>query len=144
MRSTTKLYSLMMGQYGPKHAGVSSFYDINVTRYNWLHLFASITVNGQRSLTLTTVLYRDCDKQWNCSVSAKCQLHGAQSFQKLTVPRLANKFSFYGTRRSITVFRRTRYLTVSWGKLTLPMPSHPVFKVQFNFTSMFEFPCIIS
>jgi hypothetical protein len=121
-----------MGQYDPKHAGVSSFYDITVTRYNCVHLLASIIVNGQRSLRLTTVLYCDCNKQWNCSVSAKYQLHGAKSFQKLTVPRLAKRFLFYGTRSSITVFRRTRYLSASWGKLIQPMLSHPVFKIQVN------------
>ena len=97
-----------------------------------MHLFVSLTVTGQRSLTLTTVLYCDCDKQWNCSVSTKYKLHGAQSLQKLIVTRLAKKFLFNGTRRSITVFRRTRYLSTSWGKLIQPVPSYPVFKMHFN------------
>ena len=47
--------------------------------------------------------------------------------EKLTVSRLVKKFlAFYGTRRFITVFIRTRHLSLSWARSIQSMPPQPI------------------
>jgi hypothetical protein len=53
------------------------------------------------------------------------KLHGAQS---LRVARLIEKFpALYGTRRFITVFTRTRRISLSWARWGQSIPSQPVY-----------------
>jgi hypothetical protein len=46
--------------------------------------------------------------------------------EKLTCSQLVKKFpAFYGTRRFITAFTSTRYLSLSWASSIQSLPSHP-------------------
>jgi len=49
--------------------------------------------------------------------------------EKLTAPHLVQKFPLYcGTRRFITMFRRTRYFSLSWTRWIQSAHSHPFSK----------------
>jgi len=46
--------------------------------------------------------------------------------EKLTSSQLVKKFpAFYGTRRFIITFTRTRHLSLSWARSIQPMHTHP-------------------
>ena len=53
-------------------------------------------------------------------------LHGAESFEKLTVSQLVKKFpAFNVTRRFIAAFTTARHMSLSWGRSIQSMPPHP-------------------
>jgi hypothetical protein len=103
--------------------------------YHWLAQCETVVLSSYSAPQGYLKLTAACSPPTNFSYSILRAITWSRSHLKnLTVAEVVKKFpAFYGTRRFITLFGRTRHWDLSWGRRIYSTSSHTTsFKIQFN------------
>jgi len=104
-------------------AAMPTFYGLYLSRFEALRNCTAVVTEYTRVVPLELMQQISSVNLHKHAYLLTHSLHEAVLFQKLTGSQLLKVFpAFYGTRRFITAFTKTRHLSLSWARSIQSMP----------------------